>query len=110
VPEVRPFVLPVLCGAIAEGLIVLTLWLAGSAAAPVALLLLVEAGILGFVFGQRPGTVGAVAPVVVFGIAAIALADAGDRGADTALIVFVAILLGFTAWFVGALARRYGRP
>jgi hypothetical protein len=40
----------------------------------------------------------------------LATDSSGDRGSDTAVIVFVLILLGFTAWFVAALRRRYGRP
>jgi hypothetical protein len=104
VPDVRRFVLPVVCGAISEGLLILLLAKAGGAAAPAALLFVFEAAILGFVFGPGPGTVGADAPVVVFGTA-----SSGDRGSDIAVLAFVLLLLGFTAWFVGALRRRYGR-
>jgi hypothetical protein len=109
VPDVRRFVLPVVCGAISEGLLILLLAKAGGAAAPAALLFVFEAAILGFVFGPGPGTVGADAPVVVFGIVVLATASSGDRGSDIAVLAFVLLLLGFTAWFVGALRRRYGR-
>jgi hypothetical protein len=110
VSDPRRFVLPIVCGSISEGLLILLLAKAGGAAAPAALLFVLEAAILGFVFGPEPGTVGAIAPVVVFGIVVIATAASGDRGADIAVIVFVLLLLGFTAWFVGALRRRYGNP
>jgi hypothetical protein len=109
VNDARRYVLPTVCGAISEGLLLALLWTAGGAAAPASLLLLLEAAILGFVFGSRPGTVGSVAPIVVFGIGVLAT-DTGTRGSDAAVIVFLVILLGFTAWMVGALRARYGRP
>ncbi|HEY1479450.1 MAG TPA: hypothetical protein VGF46_05440 [Gaiellales bacterium] len=104
------FVVPIVCGAVSEGLIVVLLWRAGGAAAPAALLLVLEAMILGFVFGSTSGTVGTLAPVVVFGVVAVAVARAGDRAADLGLIVFMLLLLGFAAWFVGSLRARYGAP
>jgi hypothetical protein len=110
VSDARRFVPPVVCGAISEGLLILLLAEAGGAAAPASLLLVLEAGILGFVFGSCPGTVGSVLPIVVFGVGAIATDSAGDRGSDIAVIVFVVILLGFTAAMAGALRARYGRP
>ncbi len=106
---VRPYILPVVCGSISEGLLILLLAEAGGAAAPAALLFVLEAGILGWVFGAQPGAVGAVLPIVVFGIVVLATASRGDFGSDLGVIVFVVLLLGFTAWFVGALRRRYGR-
>jgi hypothetical protein len=110
VSEARRFVLPVGCGAISEGLLILLLATAGGAAAPASLLLVLEAGILGFVFGPRPGTVGAVLPILVFGVAVIATDSGSVRGSDVAVIVFVVILLGFTAAMAGALRARFGRP
>ncbi len=58
VNDARRYVLPIVCGAVSEGLLIALLWTAGGAAAPASLLLVLEAGILGFVFGSRPGTVG----------------------------------------------------
>jgi hypothetical protein len=110
VSDVRPFVLPVACGAISEGLLILLLAKGGGAAAPASLLLVLEAAILGFVFGTRPGTVGAVLPILVFGVAVIATDSGGIRGSDIGVIVFVVVLLGFTAAMAGALRARYGRP
>jgi hypothetical protein len=110
VSELRPFVLPVACGAISEGLLLLLLAEAGGAAAPASLLLVLEAGILGFVFGARPGAVGAVLPILVFGVGVIATDASGVRASDSAVILFVVILLGFTAAMAGALRARYGRP
>ena len=103
------YVLPVICGSISEGLLLVLLYTAGGAAAPAALLLVLEAGILGFVFGARPGAVGAVAPIVVLGVIVVVF-DAGNRGSDAGVIVFVTLLLGFTAAMVGSLRERYGRP
>jgi hypothetical protein len=110
VSELRPFVLPVACGAVSEGLLLLLLAKAGGAAAPASLLLVLEAGILGFVFGPRPGTVGAVLPILVFGVGVIATDSGGIRGSDLGVIVFVVVLLGFTAAMAGALRARYGGP
>ena len=105
----RPYVLPVVCGSISEGLLILLLAEAGGAAAPAALLFVLEAAILGWVFGPQPGLAGAVVPIVVFGVVVLATASRGDVGSDLGVLVFVILLLGFTAWFVGALRRRYGR-
>jgi hypothetical protein len=110
VSGLRPFILPVVCGSISEGLLILLLAEAGGAAAPAALLFILEAAILGFVFGPQPGMVGAILPIVVLGVGVLATASRGDFGSDLGVIVFVIVLLGFTAWFVGALRRRYGRP
>jgi hypothetical protein len=110
VSDLRRFVLPIVCGSISEGLLILLLAKGGGAAAPAALLFVLEAALLGWVFGPELGTVGATVPVVVFGIVVLATDSSGDRGSDTAVIVFVLLLLGFTAWFVAALRRRYGRP
>ena len=107
--DARRFVLPIVCGSISEGVLLGILWSAGSAAAPIALLLILEAGILGFVFGPQPGAAGAVVPFAVFGVGVLAT-DSGTRGSDIAIIAFVLLLLGFTAWFVGSLRARYGRP
>jgi hypothetical protein len=103
-------VLPVVCGAISQGLLILLLVKAGGAAAPASLLLVLEAGILGFVFGSRPGVVGSVLPIIVFGVAVVVTDSDGTRGSDIAVIMFVVLLLGFTAAMAGALRRRYGHP
>lgn len=108
--DARRFVLPVVCAGISEGLLILLLAEAGGAAAPASLLLVLEAAILGFVFGARPGTLGAVLPIVVLGVGVIATDATRDRGSDFAIIVFVVLLLGFTAAMAGALRARYGRP
>jgi subtilisin family serine protease len=109
VSDWRRYVLPVICGSISEGLLLVLLYTAGGAAAPAALLLVLEAGILGFVFGARPGAVGAVAPIVVLGVIVV-IFDTGNRGSDAGVIAFVTLLLGFTAAMVGSLRERYGRP
>jgi hypothetical protein len=110
VSDARRFVLPIVCGSISEGLLIALLWTAGGAAAPASLLFVLEAGILGFVFGPRPGVVGAVVPFALFGVGVVATDAGGTRGSDAAVIVFVLLLLGFTAWMVGSLRVRYGRP
>jgi hypothetical protein len=106
-PRVRAYLTPLVCAFVAEGLLILVLREASGAAAPASLLFLIEAGILGFVFGPGPGATAAVAPVVTFGV--IDAANGSSTGQEVALVLFLMLLLGFTAWFVGALRRRYGR-
>jgi hypothetical protein len=62
------------------------------------------------VFGARPGAVGAVLPIVVFGVGVTATDSGSVRGSDAAVILFVVLLLGFTAAMAGALRARYGGP
>jgi hypothetical protein len=109
VREVRRYWLPVLCGLIAEGILTAILWIGNGSAAPAGLMFLVEAAILGYVFGSEGGTVGTIAPLVLLAVVALPTASPGDRVADLALLVFAALLLGFIAWFTGKLAQRYGR-
>jgi hypothetical protein len=106
---VRRYRLPVLCGLIAEGILTVILWIGNGSTAPAGLMFLVEAAILGYVFGAEAGAVGSVVPLVVLALVAVPTAGSGDRGADLALLAFAALLLGFIAWFTGKLAVRYGR-
>jgi hypothetical protein len=50
-----------------------------------------------------------VLPILVFGVGVIATDSGGIRGSDLGVIVFVVVLLGFTAAMAGALRARYGR-
>jgi hypothetical protein len=73
----RRFWLPAACGLIAEGVLTVILWLGNGSTAPVGLLFLVEAAILGYVFGPEGGTVGTVAPLVVLAVIALPTASSG---------------------------------
>jgi hypothetical protein len=108
--RVRPFVLPVICAFLAEGLLTLALSQASGAAALASILFVFEAAILGFVFGPGPGAVAAIAPVAVFGVIDAATCSGEDCGSHLAIVVFLILLLGFTAWMTGSLRARYGRP
>jgi hypothetical protein len=108
--RVRPFVLPVICAFLAEGLLTLALSQASGAAALASILFVFEAAILGFVFGPGPGAVAAIAPVAVFGVIDAATCSREDCGSHLAIVVFLILLLGFTAWMTGSMRARYGRP
>jgi hypothetical protein len=107
-PLARRYVLAVACGAISEGLLIFVLTQAPRSAAPLATLLLVEAAILGFVFGAWPGAVGSALVILVLGIYdAITCDDCREYFGG---VVFACLLLGGMAWLVGTLRERYGRP
>jgi len=106
----RPYILPLVCSFVAEGLLTLVLSQAGAAAALASLLFVLQAGILGFVFGPAPGAIAAIAPVALFGVIDAATCSGSDCGSHVAIVIFLMILLGFTAAMTGALRTRYGRP
>jgi hypothetical protein len=108
--DLRRVIVPLVCAFAAEGLLILVLSQASSAAAPASLLFLLEAGILGYVFGAGPGGIAAIAPVAVFGVVDAATCSGSDCGSHVAIVIFLMLLLGCTAAMVGALRRRYGRP
>ena len=105
----RRFILPLVCAYLAEGLLILSIRQTGSAGAPASLGFLFEAGILGWVFGPGPGMLAAIAPVATFGVIDAATCSGADCGASISIVVFLMLLLGFTAWIVGVLRTRYGR-
>jgi hypothetical protein len=106
--EQRTVVLAVACGLLAELGILLAVRAAGDTAAPALLLLVLEAIVLGFVFGPRVGMVAAALPIVVF--AAIdSFSCEGECSRLWILSTYVVILLGFCAGLTGALRVRYGR-
>jgi hypothetical protein len=105
----RPYVLPLVCAFLAEGLLTLVLSQTSGAAALASILFLVEAGILGWVFGAGPGGLAAIAPVAVFGVIDAATCSGSDCGSHVGIVVFLMLLLGFIAWMTGTLRARYGR-
>jgi hypothetical protein len=105
----RRFILPLVCAFLAEGLLILSIRQTGAAGAPASLLFIFEAGILGFVFGPGPGMLAAIAPVATFGVIDAVACSGSDCGASISLVIFLMLLLGFTAWIVGAVRDRYGR-
>jgi hypothetical protein len=103
----RTYALAIVAGAISEGLLVLIIKGLGSGAQGATVLLVVEAIVLGWVFGAWPGAVGAVLPIVVFLV--VDLFTASDGTAEFAIALYAVLLLGFCAWLPGVLRDRYGR-
>jgi hypothetical protein len=103
----RVWVTAIVAGFVSEGLLVVIIKALGSGAQGASVLLVLEAVILGWVFGPWPGAVGAVAPIVVF--LAVDLATASDGTAEVAIALYAVLLLGFCAWLPGVLRARYGR-
>ena len=108
VPEgARIWVLAIVAGFVSEGLLVLIIKVVGNDAQGASILLVLEAIILGWVFGAWPGAVGAVAPILVF--LGVDLLTATDATAEVAIALYAVLLLGFCAWLPGVLRARYGR-
>ena len=109
------YVLPIAIGITADVLIVL----AGAARGSqeyTGLMLLLQASLLGFLFGARLGLVAALTPLVAIGIWLLAPIAVGsstgcgpDCGETVAGYVFVLVLVASAAGFVGLLRDRY-RP
>jgi hypothetical protein len=108
--DLRRYILPLVCAFVGEGLLTLVLSHASAAAAPASLLFVLQAGILGFVFGAGPGSIASIAPVALFGVVDAATCSGSDCGSHIAIVIFLMILLGFTAAMTGALRTRYGHP
>jgi hypothetical protein len=103
----RLWVTAIVAGFLSEGLLVLIIKTVGSGAQGASVLLVLEAVILGWVFGPWPGAVGAVAPILVF--LGVDLFTASDGTAEAAIALYAVLLLGFCAWLPGVLRARYGR-
>jgi hypothetical protein len=112
---VAAYVPPLVVGIAADALIVFAGWARGSQNFT-GVMLVLEAALLGFLFGARLGIVGAVTPLLAAGIwlgAPLALGNSNGCGGDcgTALVgyVFLLVLVVSASGFVGALRDRY-RP
>ena len=103
--RLRLYVLALVCGAIAEVGLVLTIKQTG--ADGLALLFFLEAIILGLVFGAKPGMVGAVVPFAVLYPVALMVDDIEEPVALFSYVLFVLILLAFLAGMAGAMRDRY---
>ncbi|HET7428818.1 MAG TPA: DUF4269 domain-containing protein [Gaiellales bacterium] len=112
-PSIREYVLPLLVGFTSETLIVLVTASSHSSDYTGAMLLL-EALVLGAIFGARMGMIAALAPLLVFGVvigASVAggSESCGDGGCSLqfADYAFVAVLVGSAAGVAGLLRDRY---
>jgi Domain of unknown function (DUF4269) len=111
-PEIREYVIAVALGVAAEVLIVA----AGAARGSqeyTGLMLMLEAAVLGILFGARLGLVAALAPLVGMGAVIASSITVGsetcspDCGQQSTSYLFVAVLVAAAAGTAGALRDRY---
>jgi hypothetical protein len=111
--ELRLYALAIACGLVAEGGLALAIF--GGAPRELALLLFVEAAMLGVVFGSRPAIAGAVVPMVILYVAELVRRQFANEVADESAValltalIFVSIVLAFCAGMTGAVRDRYFR-
>jgi hypothetical protein len=108
-PRVREYTTAILVAVVADLLIVA----AGAARGSqeyTGLMFMLEAAVLGLVFGARLAVVSTLAPLVAFGLLVFSSAAVGTEGWDTqqaADYLFVAVLVASAAGLVGLLRDRY---
>jgi Domain of unknown function (DUF4269) len=108
-PKLREYTTAILVAIVADILIVA----AGSARGSqdyTGLMFMLEAGVLGLVFGARLAVVATLAPLVAFGLLVFSSAAVGTEGWDTQQVtdyLFVAVLVASAAGVVGLLRDRY---
>jgi hypothetical protein len=104
--RLRIYALAIAVGAIAQTTLLLAIY--GSNSKSLAVLFFVEAGILGFVFGARPGMAASVLPWLGFYPASLIVDDYDQPIALLSAVVFVMIVMAFFSGMAGALRDRYG--
>lgn len=108
-PKLREYATAILISVAADLLIVA----AGAARGSqeyTGLMFMLEAGILGLVFGARLAVVSTLLPLVAFGLLVFSSAAVGSEGWDTQQVadyLFVAVLVASAAGVVGLLRDRY---
>jgi uncharacterized protein DUF4269 len=108
-PKLREYTTAILVAIVADLLIVA----AGAARGSqeyTGLMFMLEAGVLGLVFGARLAVVATLTPLVAFGLLVFSSAAVGTEGWDTeqaADYLFVAVLVASAAGVVGLLRDRY---
>jgi hypothetical protein len=99
----RTFVTALVIGVIAESALLAMLKLTG--AGGLSILYLAIGGALGFRYGPRAGALAAAIPTIgIVGASSDALAVRLE------FVAFALLLVGGTAWLIGNLRERYGRP
>jgi len=111
-PAFRQYVVPLLVGFVSDLLIVAAT--SRSSGDFTGLMLLVQAGVLGIVFGARMGLVAALAPLLVFGAVISSSMAVGSEGCGSdgcafqfASYTFVVVLAASAAGVTGLLRDRY---
>ena len=112
-PKIREYAIPLLVGFTSQILIVLAS-AAGHSQDFTGAMLMLEALILGALFGARMGLVAALAPLAVFGTVIVSSITVGNEscgddgcGFELASYLFVAVLVGSSAGVAGLLRDRY---
>ncbi len=108
----RLIALAIVVGLVAEGALAVAVLVGGDQLRPLGLLLPVEAVVLGFTFGARPGLFGAgVPPLVLFAAEMVRRSGDADVGTSATVAlsysVYAALLLGFIGWMCGAIRDRF---
>ena len=108
----RLTVLACLAGLAAYGLLAFGVYVGGSDAQPFGVLAFVVPIVLGFTFGARPAALGASLPLLLLLPAEFVrrqddTSSSASFTTETVYVVFVAVFLGFVAWFCGTLRDRY---
>jgi prolipoprotein diacylglyceryltransferase len=108
-PKLREYTTAILVAVVADLLIVA----AGAARGSqeyTGLMFMLEAAVLGLVFGARLAVVATLTPLVAYGVLIFSSAAVGTEGWDTeqaADYLFVAVLVASAAGLVGLLRDRY---
>ncbi len=110
-PPLRTYVLPIMIAVVAEALILIAATTHGSGAFTGAMLML-EAAILGGLFGLRLGVTASLAPIALFGLLigasmAVGSESSADLGDQAVAFAFLCVLVGGSALVTGALRDRY---
>jgi hypothetical protein len=105
--RLRIYALAIASGVVAQVGLVLAIY--GSTSKALGVLFFVEAVILGFVFGARPGMAAAVLPWVGFYPASLIVDDYDQPIGLLSAVIFVMILMAFFSGMAGAMRDRYGR-
>jgi hypothetical protein len=104
----RTLVIAIVCGLVADGAVVVVSLQLGDHGALAGPLFLLEAVVLGWVFGSFAGPIAASLPVLVF-----ALIDLVGSDSDAAAVIVFglagALILAAAAWFVGVMRERLRR-
>ena len=106
-PTPRVYAIAILCSLVGQGALLFVISLNETAAGALVIFFLVEAVILGWVFGPLPGAVAAALPVV--GAGAYDYVTCEECRNEAGQVVFAMILLGFIAYLVGWARVRFGR-
>lgn len=104
--RLRIYAIALATGIVAQTALLLAIY--GSNAKSLALLFFVEAGILGFVFGTRPGMAASVLPWLGFYPASLIVDDYDQPIALLSAVIFVMIVMAFFSGMAGAMRDRYG--